>query len=577
MKIDHDDSSLNKKMCGHILVDSLRTHGVKMVFGVPGESYLAVLDGLQDANSIQTIICRQEGGATMMAEAYGKMTGQPGICLVTRGPGATNASAGVHIAMQDSTPLILLVGQVGRGMMDREAFQEIDYRRMYGEMAKWVAQIDDPMRIPEYISRAFYTATSGRPGPVVLALPEDMLTEYADNQDVNSYTKIEPYPAPDDIQKLRGLMENASSPLMIIGGGGWDAITSKSIEEFSSRNNLPVGCSFRCQDYFDNRHKNYVGHIGIGLSTSLQKRVLKSDLLLVVGARLGEVTTGGYSLLNIPKPRQILVHVHAGAEELGSVYQPDLPINAGPRQFARAIEDLTIIKSKQWLGSTQEGHSDYLKTLVPQPIPGDVQMGKIASWLNQKLPDDAFICNGAGNYATWMHRFFQYRQYRTQLAPTSGSMGYGLPSAVAAKLVHPDRLVLSMNGDGCFMMHGQELATAMQYGANIIIIIINNGMFGTIRMHQEREYPGRVANTGLQNPDFAALARAYGAFGELVTKTEQFYPAFERAMKAKLPTIIEIMIDPNAITPVTTLTAIREEAMVRNSRAPEQTNKTETR
>jgi acetolactate synthase-1/2/3 large subunit len=554
----------NRKLGGHLLVDSLRTHGVDMVFGVPGESYLAVLDGLQDANSIKTIMCRQEGGAAMMAEAYGKLTGKPGVCLVTRGPGATNASAGIHIAMQDSTPLVMLVGQVGRGMMDREAFQEIDYRRMYGELTKWVAQIEDPNRIPEYISRAFHTATSGRPGPVVLALPEDMLTEMAESKVISSYQKIEAYPSPTDIGRFEKMLTESKSPLMIVGGGGWDEAACLKIQKFSELNNLPVGCSFRCQDYFDNRHSNYVGHIGIGLSKSLQDRVVNSDLLIVVGARLGEITTGGYSLLDIPKPQQTLVHVHAGAEELGSVYQADLPINASSRCFADAIGHLKPIESSKWNQSKIQGNQDYLETLLPQPIPGDVQMGDIASWLNKTLPDDALICNGAGNYATWMHRFYQYRKYKTQLAPTSGSMGYGLPSAVAAKLVHPDRTVISMNGDGCFMMHGQEMATAMQYGANIIAIVINNSMFGTIRMHQEREYPGRTANTGLRNPDFAALARAYGAIGETVTKTDEFKPAFERALTADVPVLIEIKIDPEAITPLTTLSAIREAALAKS-------------
>ena len=553
-----------KKMGGHLLVDSLRTHGVDMVFGVPGESYLAVLDGLQDANSIRTIMCRQEGGSAMMAEAYGKLTGKPGVCLVTRGPGATNASAGIHIAMQDSTPLIMLVGQVGREMMDREAFQEIDYRRMFGELTKWVAQIEDTSRIPEYISRAFHTATSGRPGPVVLALPEDMLTEYADSKIINSYQKIEAYPSPTDLVRFEKMLSSASAPLMIVGGGGWDEASCQKLQNFAEKNNLPVGCSFRCQDYFDNRHPNYVGHIGIGLSNSLQDRILNSDLLVVVGARLGEVTTSGYSLLEIPKPKQQLIHVHAGAEELGSVYQADLPINASPRSFVDSVSQLKISGSAKWTSSTKLGNNDYLETLLPKEIPGDVQMGEIACWLNETLPEDAIICNGAGNYATWMHRFYQYRKYRSQLAPTSGSMGYGLPSAVAAKLVCPDRTVVSMNGDGCFMMHGQEMATAMQYGANIIAIVINNSMFGTIRMHQEREYPGRIANTGLRNPDFAALARAYGAVGETVIKTAEFQPAFEKALKADVPTLIEIKIDPEAITPLTTLTAIRETAMAKN-------------
>jgi len=550
-------------MGGHVLVDALRTNGVDMVFGVPGESYLAVLDGLHDANSIQTIICRQEGGSAMMAEAYGKLTGRPGVCLVTRGPGATNASAGIHIAMQDSTPMVVLVGQVAREMMDREAFQEIDYRRMFGQLTKWVAQIEDTDRIPEYISRAFHTATSGRPGPVVLALPEDMLTEYVTPRDMDPYHKIEAHPGPEDLERFRSMLAAAKSPVMIVGGGGWDAEACKRVEAFSSANNLPVGASFRCQDYFDNRHPNYIGHIGIGLPEPLKQRLENTDLMIVLGARLGEITTGGYTLLDIPRPKQTLVHIHAGAEELGQVYQADLPINAAPRAFAAALSRMEPVDSAAWKESTAQGHADYLSTIEPKPVPGAVQMGEIAAWLNKTLPEDALICNGAGNYATWMHRFYQYRGYRNQLAPTSGSMGYGLPSAVAAKLVHPDRVVVSMNGDGCFMMHGQELATAMQYGANIIAIVINNSMFGTIRMHQEREYPGRTANTGLRNPDFAALARAYGANGETVNSTEEFQPAFERALAANVPTVIEIKLDPEAINPATTLTAIREAALAR--------------
>ncbi len=552
-----------RKLAGHILVDSLRTHGVEMVFGVPGESYLAVMDGLHDANSIRTIICRQEGGAAMMAEAYGKLTGTPGVCLVTRGPGATNASAGVHVAFQDSTPMVVLVGQISRAMMDREAFQEIDYRRMYGELTKWVAQIDDAKRIPEYISRAFHIATSGRPGPVVLALPEDMLTEMVSVQNVNKYKKIEPYPNPGDIEQLWNLLNEAKSPFLILGGSGWDQETCDIIQKFSEINHLPVGCSFRCQDYFDNRHPSYLGHIGIGLSDSLRNRIINSDLLLVIGARLGEITTGGYSLLEIPRPKQCLVHVHSGIEELGRVYQPDLPINASPRAFALALSDLGDLDGKHWRHNTAQGHAEYLGSLKPLVVPGEVQMGNIAAWLNETLPENAIICNGAGNYATWMHKYYQYRKFGTQLAPTSGSMGYGLPSAVAAKLVHPNSLVISMNGDGCFMMHGQELATAMQYDANIIIILLNNSMLGTIRMHQEREYPGRAANTSLRNPDFSALARAYGANGEIVTKTDDFKPAFERAMKANAPSLIEIKIDPEAITPVTTLTAIRNAAIAK--------------
>jgi len=565
MSSSSTEAAAGQRLGGHLLVDALRTHGVDMVFGVPGESYLAVLDGLHDANSIQTIICRQEGGAAMMAEAYGKMTGKPGVCLVTRGPGATNASAGVHIGFQDSTPMVVLVGQVGRDMMDREAFQEIDYRRMYGQMAKWVAQIEDASRIPEYMSRAFHTATSGRPGPVVLALPEDMLTDHAASVAADPYHVVEAHPGPADLERFRAMLASAKSPVMILGGGAWDEETCERVKSFAEASNLAVGVSFRCQDYFDNRHPNYVGHVGIGAPPPLRDRIENSDLLIVLGARLGEITTGGYTMLEIPRPKQGLVHIHPGSDELGMVYQADLPINASPRAFAAALADMGPVDGSAWAESTAQGHKDYLSTLEPKPVPGDVQIGEIAAWLNKTLPEDAFICNGAGNYATWMHRFYQYRKYRTQLAPTSGSMGYGLPSAVAAKLVHPDRVVISMNGDGCFMMHGQELATAMQYGANIIAIVINNEMFGTIRMHQEREYPTRTSNTGLRNPDFAALARAYGANGETVISTEQFQPAFERALAANVPTVIEVKIDPDAINPATTLSAIRETALAKQS------------
>ena len=561
MSISNTKSVPEGRLGGHLLVDALRTHGVDMVFGVPGESYLAVLDGLHDANSIRTIMCRQEGGAAMMAEAYGKMTGKPGVCLVTRGPGATNASAGVHIGLQDSTPMVVLVGQVGREMIDREAFQEIDYKRMYGQLAKWVAQIEDTSRISEYLSRAFHTATSGRPGPVVLALPEDMLTEYADPRDADPYRIIEPHPGPEDMKRFHTMLAAAKSPMMILGGGAWDPETCERVRVFAEAASIPVGVSFRCQDYFDNRHSCYVGHVGIGAPPPLRDRIENSDLLIVLGARLGEITTGGYQMLEIPRPRQRLVHIHPGSDELGRVYQADLPINASPRAFSKALSCLKPINGSAWTSSTAQGHKDYLSTLVPKQVPGDVQIGEIAAWLNKRLPEDTMICNGAGNYATWMHRFYQYKKYRTQLAPTSGSMGYGLPAAVAAKLVHPDRLVISMNGDGCFMMHGQELATAMQYDAKIIAIVINNSMFGTIRMHQEREYPTRTSNTGLRNPDFAALARAYGAKGETVTKTEQFEPAFERALDADVPSLIEVKIDPDAINPATTLTAIREAAL----------------
>jgi len=549
------------RLGGHILVDALVTEGVDLVFGVPGESYLAVIDGLQETNGIRTVMCRQEGGAAMMADAYGKLTGRPGVCMVTRGPGATNASAGVHVAFQDSTPMVLLVGQVARWMVEREAFQEIDYRRMFGQMAKWVAQIDDAARIPEYISRAFHTAVSGRPGPVVLALPEDMLMDYATPAEIAPYVAVEPHPGPQQMEQFRAMLDKAERPLMIVGGGGWDREACEQVERFAVANGVPVGASFRCQDYFDNRHPNYVGHVGIGIDPSLAARVRDSDMVIALGTRLGEMTTSGYSLFDIPRPKQGLVHIHGSAEELGRVYQADLLINATPRAFAAALATMKPVDGAKRKEDIAKGHADYLATLEPSKIPGSVQMGEIAAWLNKTLPDDAIITNGAGNYATWMHRYYQYRGYRTQLAPTSGSMGYGLPAAVAAALVHPERVVVSMNGDGCFMMHGQELATAMQHGAKLIIIVINNGMYGTIRMHQEREFPGRVKHTELQNPDFAALARAYGANGETVVETSEFAPAFERALAANKPTLIEVKIDPEAITPKTTLSAIRAAAL----------------
>ncbi len=546
---------------GHILVDCLRAHGADVAFAVPGESYLAVLDGLVDAPEITPIVCRQEGGAAMMAEAYGKMTGKPGICMVTRGPGATNASAGVHIAMQDSTPMILLVGQVGREMVDREAFQEIDYRRMFGQLAKWVAQIDDPARIPEYVSRAFHTAVSGRPGPVVLALPEDMLVERAEVFEFNAYQRTEPHPGAVELARFHDLLANAERPLVIVGGGGWDAAASVDLAHFAEVNHLPVGASFRCQDYLDNRHPNYVGHVGIGIDPKLGARVQESDLLIVVGARLGEMTTSGYSLLDIPRPRQGLVHVHAGAEELGRVYQGDLLIHASQRSFLKAVAAMEPVDASAWADQTPVARAEFEATRHPTHGPGDVQMAEIIRYLDEALPDDAIITNGAGNYATWVHRFFQYKTYRSCLAPTSGSMGYGVPSGVAAKLLNPDRVVVSVSGDGCYMMHGQELATAVQYGINTIFLVVNNGMYGTIRMHQEREYPGRVSATHLHNPDFAALARAYGAHGEVVARTADFAPAFERAKALGHPAVIEIRIDPEALTVARSLTEIREAAL----------------
>ena len=546
-----------ERIGGHLLVEALKAQGVEIAFGVPGESYLAVIDGLHDANSVKTVMCRQEGGAAMMAEAHGKITGRPGLCMVTRGPGATNASAGVHIAFQDSTPMVLLVGQVARDQAEREAFQEIDYRRMYGQMAKWVAEIDIADRIPEYISRAFHTAMAGRPGPVVLALPEDMLRDATTNAAADIAHVVEAHPGADDMARLRAMLAAAERPLAIVGGGAWDAQTSADFQAFAEANGLPVGTSFRCQDYFNNRHPNYVGHVGIGVSPTLGGMVRHADLLLVVGARMGEMTTSGYELLDIPSPRQKLVHVHPGAEELGRVYRPELAILASPRSFARAARELAPVDGAAWAERLATGRAAFEAGLTPQAGPGDVQMGEIVRWLDGYLPEDAFICNGAGNYATWVHRYFRYKGYRTQLAPTSGSMGYGVPAAVAAKIACPERMSVAFSGDGCFMMHGQELATAMQYGAPTINVVVDNGMFGTIRMHQEKHYPGRTHATELRNPDFAALGRAYGGFGATVERTDQFADAFREAEASGLPAILHVKIDPEAITPTASISDLR--------------------
>ncbi len=460
---------------GKLLADQLRLHGAEMIFGVPGESYLAVLDGLYDyRDAMPFIVCRQEGGAAMMAEAYGKLTGQPGICMVTRGPGATNASAGIHIAYQDSTPLILFIGQVGRDMIDREAFQEIDFRRMYGQMSKWVAQIDDAARIPEYVSRAFHVATSGRPGPVVLALPEDMLRDEVEVVDPHPYARVESHPGPEDMAKLRDMLSSAKRPLVILGGGGWNAEATRRVEAFADASGLPIATSFRRQDYFDNNHPCYAGDVGIGINPKLAQRVKEADVLLVMGARLGEMPTSGYTLLDIPKPKQKLIHVHADAGELGHVYQPDLAINAGPRAFAAALAKLGPLDSAAWRELSAEARADYEAWQQPVRTPGSLQMAEVMTWLGETLPQDAIIANGAGNYAVWVHRFHRFRQFGTQLAPTSGSMGYGVPAAVAAKILSPTRTVVAFSGDGCFLMTGQEFATAMQYQAPVIFIVVNN-------------------------------------------------------------------------------------------------------
>ncbi len=553
-------SALKERTGGQILVDQLKIHGVDTAFGVPGESYLSVLDALHDANSIKFVICRQEGGAAMMAEAYGKMTGKPGICMVTRGPGATNASSGVHVGFQDSTPMILFIGQVGLDAIEREAFQEIDYRRMYGQMAKWVAQIDDPARIPEYLSRAFHTATSGRPGPVVLALPEDMLTATATVADSEPYRATEPHPGPDAMAEVRSMLAKAKKPFVILGGSVWDEAACANVKTFAEKNRLPIGTSFRRADRFDNLHPNYAGDVGIGPNPKLAERIKAADLLIVVGARLGEMTTGGYTLFGIPTPSQPMIHVHPDPEELGRVYTPRLAINAGVKAFAAALARMEPVDASAWAGAADQAHADYLAYTKPVKCPGDVQMAEIVSWLDETLPDDTIYTNGAGNFATWLHRFHRYRKLGTELAPTSGSMGYGLPAAVAAKIRYPNRDVICIAGDGDIQMTLQELGTAQQAGAAPIVIVVNNGMYGTIRMHQEREYPERVSGTDLINPDFAAIGRAYGGIGETVTRTEEFKPAFERARASRKLAVIELKLHPEALTIRASLSEIRNQA-----------------
>ncbi len=550
---------------GKLLADQLRLHAVDMIFGVPGESYLAVLDALYDyRETMPFIVCRQEGGAAMMAEAYGKLTGRPGICMVTRGPGATNASSGVHVAKQDSTPMILFIGQVERGVSGREAFQEVDFCEMYRPLAKWAAQIDSPARIPEFISRAFHVSVSGRPGPVVLALPEDMLTVEAEVSDPDPYKRVEPHPAHEQMSRFKELLSQAKRPLAVLGGGGWDAETAGRIEAFLSAGGVPAAVTFRRQDYFNNDNPCYAGDIGVNVNPALVERTKEADLIIALGTRLSEASTCGYTLLQVPRPKQKLIHVHADASELGRVYQADLPINASPRSFAQALAAITPPDGSAWKKWREEARKDYQNWQQPTKTAGTLQMAEVMAWLRKRLPDDAIITNGAGNFAAWIHRFFHFRQFATQLGPASGSMGYGVPAAVAAKLLYPERTVVAFSGDGCFLMTGQEFATAIQYKASAIFIAVNNGMYGTIRMHQERHYPGRVSGSSLLNPDFAAYARAFGGFGATVEKTEEFPAAFEAALDSNLPALLELRLDPEAITTRQTLSEIRA-ASFRNS------------
>jgi acetolactate synthase-1/2/3 large subunit len=544
---------------GRILVDQLRAQGIQHVFCVPGESYLAALDALHDS-PIRVTVCRQEAGAAMMAVAAGRLSGRPGICFVTRGPGATNAAHGVHIAEHDSTPMVLFIGQVERAVRGRGAWQEMNYGAFFGSTAKWVAEIDDPARIPEIIQRAFHIAMQGRPGPVIISLPEDMLTELASVVDAPRADPAPIWPGLTQMAELQKMLWAAQKPIAILGGGGWDERGRAAMQRFAERFELPVATSFRRAGLFDGDHPNYAGEIGLGPNPKLKARIAEADLVLLIGGRMAEVPSQGYALFDIPQPRQALVHVHADAGEVGRVYHPALGIVATPPAFCAALESLQPPNAIGWSGQAEAARAAFLGwTDSPAPIPGDVQLGEIMLWLGERVPD-AIFTNGAGNYAIWVGRFLRYRRLDSQIAPVSGSMGFGVPTAVAAKLLRPERPVIAFAGDGCFLMNGQEFATAVQYDLPIVVIVIDNGMYGTIRMHQERDYPGRIEATQLRNPDFAAYARAFGGHGETVLRTEDFAPAFERAFVSGKPSILHVRIDPEAITPATTLAAIRAAA-----------------
>jgi acetolactate synthase-1/2/3 large subunit len=550
---------------GELVVAALRAHRVQMAFAVAGESYLEVLDALYGAPEIRLVTCRHEGGAAFMAEAYGKLTHEPGVALVTRGPGACNAAIGVHTAFQDSTPMVVLVGQVARSQIDREAFQEVDFRRMYAPLAKWVAQIDLAERVPELINQAFQVATSGRPGPVVLALPEDMLRERAAAEVAGPYRPVHAHPGAADLAELRRLLAAAEHPMLLVGGSGWTDEACRDIARFAEANSLPVCCSFRRQDIYDNRLPGFAGDLGTGAAPALIARVKAADLILAAGARIGEITSQSYSLMDIPEPGKVLIHAHPSAEEPGRVFRPTLAIQSGMPELAAALAALEPIRPARWAPWRDEARAEYEAGLAPPPCAGPLDLGRIMVWLRERLPDDTILTSDAGNFSGWPNRFLQYRRPGRQLGPTSGAMGYGVPAAVAAKLVHPGRIVVGFVGDGGFLMTGQELATARQEGIGPIILLFNNSMYGTIRMHQERRFPGRVIGTALTNPDFAALARAYGAYGAAIERTEDFAPAFEEAVAHKGPVLLELRMDPETITTRTTLSEIRRQAEARRA------------
>lgn len=575
---------MTQRSGAQLLVDQLILHGADTIFCVPGESYLRVLEALYTRrDSLRLITARQEGGAAYMAEAYGKLTGRPGICFVTRGPGASNASIGVHTAYQDSTPLLLFIGQVPRSQLGRDAFQEVDYRQMLAPLAKWVMPIDDARRIPEFVSRAFYLATSGRPGPVVLVLPEDMQADQVEVADPRPYQQVKAAPTAEDMQRLQAMLAQASRPLLLAGREGWTPEGIAHLRAFAAANQLPAVTTVRAQDMIDNHSLYYAGSLGVGVNPALLERVKEADLLLVIGSRLDGLSTAGYSLIDIPRPKQAVIHIYPDPAELGRIYQADLLINASLPEFAAAARALEPVDGSRWSSWQERLRREYEAYRQPTPIPGLISSAKLSrggshtdategsagcgsparssptrglvnlsevvAHLSGRLPPGTIITTGAGNYTAWVHRFFQFSTPYTQLGPISGAMGYGVPAAVTAKLVHPERIVVSFSGDGCFLMNGQELATAIHYGLAIIFIVVNNNMLGTIRMHQERHFPGHVYGTSLTNPDFAAYARAFGAHGEVVERTEDFAGTFERALQMQRPALIEVRVDPGIILP----------------------------
>jgi acetolactate synthase-1/2/3 large subunit len=543
---------------GRLLVDQLELNGVDPVFCVPGESYLPVLDALYDS-PIRLISGRHEAAAANMAEAYGKLTGRPGVCIVTRGPGATHASVGVHTADQDSTPMLLLVGQVPRRALGREAFQEMDFEAFFGSTARWVGQAENAARIPELVEAALTASLSGRPGPAVLALPEDVLFEETDALDAPPVRPVRPRAPANDLARLRHLLAGAEWPLAIVGEGGWSSEAAADVLAFCEASELPVAASFRCQDYVDNRSRTYVGHLTVAPDPKLARRVRDADLVVAIGGRLGDVTTNGYTLLDVPRPRQTLVHVHPDQAELGAVYETELAVVSGLPEFAAAARALDPVEPR-WREWTEAARADYLANLDHRPLPGDLDLAEVMAVLRERLPEDAILTSGAGNFTVWAHRFYEFSVYPSQLAPRSGAMAYGVPAAIAARAVHPERTAVCLAGDGDFLMSGQELATAVQYELPVVVLVVNNGMLGTIRMHQERLYPGRVVGTDLVNPDFAAYATAFGAHAETVERTEDFPPALERALAAGRPALVELRVDPEGITPRQTISEIREAA-----------------